>query len=320
MLDEIAFRLLESGSGLLPYAVTVAAVLFVVVGVSGLLGGRDPVEERLARGTSRAGGGEGVSLRRDASGMRLKRLAPFLTPSDARERSAVRDRLIRAGYRSEAATRIYFLARAILGLGAGTVIAVLLPLLGSNVDPVEILIFTGGGALLGYVLPNYWVLRRTQHREEQIRDGFPDALDMLLICVEAGQALDMALARVAVEIGGAHPVLAEELAIVGQQLRAGKERAEVLRDFSRRTGIDDIGAFVTVLIQSDQFGTSIGDALRVYASEMRQKRLMRAEEKANKLPVKLALGTMAFVVPPVLLILIGPSIIMVMRAFVQYFG
>ena len=102
------------------------------------------------------------------------------------------------------------------------------------------------------------------------------------------------------------------------RLRAGKERSEVLRSFARRCGVDDVSAFVTVLIQSDQFGTSIASALRVYAAEMRKKRLMRAEEKANKLPVKLALGTMAFTVPPVLLILIGPSIIMVLRALAGF--
>jgi len=137
---------------------------------------------------------------------------------------------------------------------------------------------------------------------------FPDALDLMLVCVEAGQSLDQAIMRVSKEIRGAYPTLAEEFELVSSEMRAGKDRSTVLRDMSERCGVPDISSFVTVLVQSATFGTSISDALRVYASEMRDKRVMRAEEKANVLPTKLTIGTMLFTVPPLLIILVGPSI------------
>jgi tight adherence protein C len=159
------------------------------------------------------------------------------------------------------------------------------------------------------------VQRRLQTRQEKITEGFPDALDMMLVCVEAGQSLDQSIARVAKEIGSAYPELAEEFDIVSQEVRAGKERVAVLRDMSERVGLNDITSFVTTMIQSATFGTSIAEALRVYSAEMRDKRVMRAEEKANTLPTKLTLGTMLFTVPPLMVILIGPSIHGVMKAF-----
>jgi tight adherence protein C len=320
MLDLAAGWIATVDGRLLLTLLVAAAALLTVAGLSGLLAGRDPIEQRLA-GDGRSAAGEGsVTVRLDGNDHRLKRFARWLTPADARERSTMRERLTRAGYRGAAALRIYFLSRAALGLGLAVLTAIVLPLAKPSGDPMMVIIFTAGAGLLGYVLPVYWVARRIQQREGAIRDGFPDTLDMLLVCIEAGQGLDAALARVAVEVERAHPVLAEELALVGHELRAGKERSLVLRDFARRSGVEDVSAFVTVLIQSDQFGTSIGDALRVYASEMRNKRLMRAEEKANTLPVKLALATMVFTVPPVMLILIGPPIIMVMRSLAKFMG
>jgi tight adherence protein C len=306
--------------GLLLPALVAAAVLTTVAGIAGLLAGEDPVAARLATGQSRGRRATvaPVPIRRHVLPAGLRRLAPFLTPADSEQRSEISERLARAGYRSGAAVGLYFLMRAALGFGAGAIVALALPTLATRIDPIGILIFSAAAALVGYCLPIYWVMRRIQVREEALRDGFPDTLDMLLVCVEAGQGLDAALARVALEVEQAHPVLSEELAIIGHELRAGKARADVLRDFGRRAGVEEVSAFITLLIQSEQFGTSIGDALRVYAAEMRQKRLLRAEEKANKLPVKLALGTMAFTVPPVLLILIGPSLIMVMRSLARF--
>jgi tight adherence protein C len=319
---DIVGRLAAGDGTLMLAALVAAAVLLMVAGFAGLLTGGDPVAARLATGTSRGGrtSAAAVPIRRHGEAGRFKRLAAHLTPADSERRSAMRQRLMRAGYHSAAAVGVYFLARTALGLAAGAITAVVLPLLAARIDPLGIVICSAAAALIGYSIPLYWVLRRTQVREEALRDAFPDTLDMLLVCVEAGQALDAALARVALEVAQAHPALAEELAIVGHELRAGKGRSEVLRDFARRAAIEDISAFITLLIQSDQFGTSIGDALRVYAREMRQKRLLRAEEKANKLPVKLALGTMVFTVPPVLLILIGPSLIMVMRSLARFLG
>jgi tight adherence protein C len=320
MLELAAGWIATVDSRLLLTLLVAAAAMVTVAGVAGLIGARDPIEQRLAGEGKGVDGGRPLTVRLDGNDHRLKRFARWLTPADARERGAMRERLGRAGYRGAAALRVYFFSRAALGLGFAVLTAVVLPLARPSGDPMMVIVFTVAAGLLGYVLPVWWVARRIQQREGEIRDGFPDTLDMLLVCIEAGQGLDAALARVAVEVERAHPVLAEELALVGHELRAGKERPLVLRDFARRSGVEDVSAFVTVLIQSDQFGTSIGDALRVYASEMRNKRLMRAEEKANTLPVKLALATMVFTVPPVMLILIGPSIIMVMRSLARFMG
>jgi len=131
---------------------------------------------------------------------------------------------------------------------------------------------------------------------------------MMLVCVEAGQSLDQSILRVSRELKAGFPELSYEFEIVAQEMKAGKSKENVLRDMSERCGVQDITSFVTVLIQSQQFGTSISDALRVYASEMRDKRVMKAEEAANKLPTKMTLATMMLTVPPLLVILIGPSI------------
>lgn len=162
--------------------------------------------------------------------------------------------------------------------------------------------------IVGYMIPKYWVTKRLQKRQEEIENGFPDALDMMLVCVEAGQSLDQSIIRVSDEIAAGFPALAEEFAIVAHEMKAGKDKTSVLRDMSERAGVADVGSFVTVLIQSQQFGTSIAEALRVYAGEMRDKRVMRAEEKANTLPTKMTLATMMLTVPPLLIILIGPSV------------
>ena len=130
----------------------------------------------------------------------------------------------------------------------------------------------------------------------------------MLVCVEAGQSLDQSIIRVATELKAGYPALASEFELVANEMKVGKDKIVVLKDMAERADVRDVSSFVTVLVQSTAFGTSIADALRVYASEMRDKRVMRAEEKANVLPTKLTLGTMMFTVPPLLIILIGPSI------------
>jgi tight adherence protein C len=196
-------------------------------------------------------------------------------------------------------------------MGIGLLLFIILP---DDPDTTVGFVLTASFGLAGYFAPAYWVTRQIQTRREEIQNAFPDAMDMLLVCLEGGQSLEQAMQRVGQEMSSASGPLAEELQVVSHQFRAGKDRVTVLRDFASRCNVNDISAFVTVLIQSTAFGTSISQALRVYASEMRDKRLMRAEEKANTLPTKLTLGTMAFTVPPLILILIGPSLIQILRA------
>ncbi|WP_102222591.1 type II secretion system F family protein [Acidimangrovimonas sediminis] len=247
---------------------------------------------------------------------KLQKFANFLEPQNEEEMTAARLKMLRAGYRSKAAVRTFHAAQFVFGIGflvVGLVYALILSHQ-QDVSTQTLILYTviPGGA--GYMLPQYWVTRRAATRQQEIIDGFPDALDMMLVCVEAGQSLDQSIIRVAKELGAGYPALAEEFEMVAHEVKAGKDRVSVLRDMSERAGVPDVSSFVTVMIQSASFGTSIAEALRVFSAEMRDKRVMRAEEKANKLPTKLTLGTMMFTVPPLMLILIGPSIYGMVKA------
>ncbi len=252
----------------------------------------------------------GSTLRSAKKVDKLEKYATFLEPQSAAELSAARMRMLRAGYRSKNAVRIFHFAQLVLGVGLlaiGTIYA----LVQSQVAPLttnQMLMYTVLPGAIGYYIPKYWVNKRLVARQAEIVSGFPDALDMMLVCVEAGQSLDQSIIRVAKESKAGYPALGEEFEIVAQEVKAGKERVTVLKDMSERVGISDVSSFVTTLVQSATFGTSIAEALRVYSAEMRDKRVMRAEEKANTLPTKLTLGTMMFCLPPLLVILIGPSL------------
>lgn len=260
---------------------------------------------------------EGVLRRGSDRTDKLDRFAHFLEPKDKEQMSAARLKMLRAGYRSKNSVRMFHAMQFLLAFGllALGLIYTYVVSLSQPLGIQQMAMYTLMPAAFGYYLPTYWVQRRLQTRQQLITEGFPDALDMMLVCVEAGQSLDQSIARVAKEIGAAYPDLAEEFDMVSQEVRAGKERVTVLRDMSERVGLPDITSFVTTMIQSATFGTSIAEALRVYSAEMRDKRVMRAEEKANTLPTKLTLGTMMFTVPPLMMILIGPSLHGVVKAF-----
>jgi tight adherence protein C len=218
--------------------------------------------------------------------------------------------MLRAGYTSKNAVRMFHAIQfllAILFLIVGLIIA-FVKSLSQEMDVTSVLLHSLLPCAVGYYLPRYWVNKRVEQRKTEIIQGFPDALDLMLVCVEAGQSLDQSIIRVGKESRAGYPALADEFDLVAQEVKAGKERISVLKDMAERVGVPDVASFVTTIIQSATFGTSIADALRVYSADMRDKRIMRAEEKANMLPTKLTLGTMMFTVPPLLVILIGPSI------------
>ncbi|MFC6688511.1 type II secretion system F family protein [Jhaorihella thermophila] len=249
-------------------------------------------------------------LRQGNRNEQLEKFAHFLEPQNEEELSAIQLKLRQAGYQSKDAVRFFHFAQFALGI-AGLILGVVYVFLlgaGEDMTSQQLTMYVLGPGAVGYMLPKYWVTRRVASRKEAITMGFPDALDMLLVCVEAGQSLDQSIVRVAKETRAACPDLAEELEIVAYEMKAGKDKDRVLRDFGTRCGVEDVSSFVTVLIQSATFGTSIADALRVYSSEMRDKRVMRAEEAANKLPTKMTLATMMLTVPPLLVILVGPSV------------
>jgi len=252
---------------------------------------------------------------RGSKNEKLDKYAGFLEPQDEKQLSEMRKTLMQAGYRDRDAVRYFHFAQFALGVG-GLLLGVTYYVLfksGSEIGTAKVLMYILGPGGLGYMAPKYWVTKRQQQRQEEITDGFPDSLDMMLVCVEAGQSLDQSIIRVANEIKPSFPAIAEEYLVVSQQIKAGRDKASVLNEMGERCGVQDISSFVTVLVQSQTFGTSIADALRVYAGEMRDKRVMRAEEKANKLPTKMTLATMMLTVPPLLIILVGPSIVGIME-------
>ena len=262
-------------------------------------------------------------LRTDGKRDKLERYANFLEPQNTEEFSAIRMKLMQAGYRTKNAVRFYHFSQfalGILGLLLGGLWVILKLSTGQELTSQTMAIAVLGPGIAGYMMPKYWVTRRQQGRQEEITCGFPDALDMMLVCVEAGQSLDQSIIRVSKEIRAGYPALADEFEMVANEIKAGKEKSTVLRDMAERTGVSDVASFTTVLIQSQQFGTSIADALRVYASEMRDKRVMRAEEAANKLPTKMTLATMMLTVPPLLIILIGPSVYDIGQTLAQVSG
>jgi len=268
----------------------------------------DKLKTTRERGNSK---GDKLDLRIASGSNKLEKYSAFLEPQDADEYSAIQLKLLQAGYPGKNAVRTYHFAQFALGIGLlflGLILTIIKTSNGQDMSTQARILWILVPGAIGYMLPKYWIARRLEARKEEITNGFPDALDMMLVCVEAGQSLDQAILRVAKEIRPSYPSLADEYAIVSNEMKAGKERVQVLRDMGERSGVPDVASFVTVLIQSATFGTSVAEALRVYASEMRDKRVMRAEEKANKLPTKMTLVTMMLTVPPLLIILIGPSI------------
>ena len=260
--------------------------------------------------TEAADAGKQQRLRQSDRNEKLQKFAKFLEPEDVEELSAKALLLRQAGYSSRDAVRFFHFAQMALGIAGLVIGTVYINFLGGGegMTTNKMMLYTVGPGGIGYFLPRYWVTRRVAERKEEITRGFPDALDMMLVCVEAGQSLDQCIVRVARELRASYPALAEEFEIVAYEMKAGKDKVSVLNAMGERCGVQDVSSFVTVLVQSAAFGTSISDALRVYAAEMRDKRVMRAEEAANKLPTKMTLATMMLTVPPLLIILVAPSV------------
>ncbi len=288
-----------------------AGLLLIVVAVAMILNQPEDPLKKLQRSLNETHSTKPQKerLRQASRNEQLQKFANFLEPQNAEELSAMELKLRQAGYQSKDAVRLFHFAQftlGLIGLGLGLFFVYVLK---ADVEytsqDIAMRVLGPGGAL--YFLPRYWITRRIEERKQAITRAFPDALDMMLVCVEAGQSLDQAIVRVGQELRASYPELAEEFEVVAYEMKAGKDKDRVLRDMGTRCGVLDVSSFVTVMIQSATFGTSIAEALRVYAAEMRDKRVMRAEEAANKLPTKMTLATMGLTVPPLLIILVGPS-------------
>ena len=302
---------------------TLGVLMIILVVFAMMKQKQDPLERlKEANRVAARGSDKGQVLRAGQKNKKLEKYANFLEPQDAKQLSQIRLTLMQAGYRHRDAVRYFNFAQmalAILFLILG-VLYYLLVISGDDSTPTQAVAYILGPGLIGYMAPKYWVTKRRQQRQQEIEEGFPDSLDMMLVCVEAGQSMDQAIIRVSKEMVASYPALAQEYETVAHQVKAGRDKPGVLAELAERCGVQDITSFTTVLTQSQTFGTSIAEALRVYAAEMRDKRVMRAEEEANKLPTKMTLATMMLTVPPLLIILVGPSVLGIMDLFAMGAG
>jgi tight adherence protein C len=228
-----------------------------------------------------------------------------LSPSDV---SRTRAWLIQAGLRDSRHVTYYFGARLMLAfLGLAGVIVF------SGVDSVPLLVCVPA---FGFFVPRFFLKRMIKDRQRRIRIALPDALDLTVICVEAGLALDQALMRVGKDLHHAHPDLSDEFHLVNLEMRAGKPRAEALRNMVDRTGVDDIRSLVGTLIQTDRFGTSVAQALRVHSDSLRTQRRQRAEEQAAKTTIKMVPPLVIFILVPFLAVTVGPALIQAYHSLV----
>ncbi len=227
-----------------------------------------------------------------------------LTDSKA---DVLQQKMMLAGFEQKFAVRAFVLARAVTTLLLPLLVLAFFALQGSWPAPSKLYMFIIGGAVVGLYLPTMYINSRASNRRDEILNGFPDTLDLMLVCVEAGLSIDASFSRVGTEITQSHPLLADLFATASLELRAGRSREEALRSLSRRTAVPEISAFVTLIVQSDKLGASIATALKIYASEMREARRMRAEERAHRIPVLLSVPLVCCLLPVMIAVLMLPA-------------
>jgi tight adherence protein C len=290
-------------------------VIFLLVASGGLLlFYREAMLQRISTVVTPRAAQEGLygTLQRRVSvGGMVQRFDRVLPKSQA-EVSVVQQRLIRAGYRNDSAVRISHGAKVVVPLALCLMVA----LSGlSNYSPFFVYVTA---LALGFLAPDFWLGRKIAKRQSRIRLGLPDVLDLLVICMEAGQSLDQATARTAEELSRAQPELSDELGVVVLEQRAGRPRADAWRNFAERTAVDSVRNLVSVLVQSEKFGTSIAKTLRVHADTLRTQRRQRVEEQAAKTTVKLVFPLVLFIFPSIFLVALGPAIIVIQESFAKY--
>lgn len=237
-----------------------------------------------------------------------------LLPRSAAEVGVAQIRLMRAGYRRDRYLDIFYAAKIVMPIA----FAILATVLGLQRYGAFFVYVTA--AALGFLAPDFWVGWKMKKRQLEIRLGLPEALDLMTICVEAGLGLDQAILRVAEEMHISQPEVAEELVLLNLEQRAGKSRREALRNLAHRTGVDSVSEWVAMMIQTDQFGTSIAEALRVHSDSLRTQRTQEVEEQAAKTTVKLVFPLVFFIFPSMFVVTLGPALIRIGESFEHVFG
>lgn len=299
------------------FAIVSAAVYFSAQAVAA----RQATRRRLLEaGPSKAAGPIHGSLRTERVESSWLKLVNSIEKSglslvDTKD-EAVRRKLVAAGFTAPFAPRIYTLLRLALVIALPLLVLLFFLLTGSSPSIFRLYMSLVIAAAAGLYLPAVFIRARADRRQRELINAFPDGLDLMLVCVEAGLGLEAAFSRVGMEMITSHPLLAEQFGAVVLELRAGRSHDDALRRMADRAGVDDIRAFATLLIQSTKLGSSIAQTLRTYASEMREKRRMRAEEKAHRLPVLLSIPLVACMLPTMIGVLMLPAAIRVVRAIV----
>lgn len=244
----------------------------------------------------------------------IRAAAPYVLPKKDGECSRTRQRLIHAGFRGESALQAFYAIKTILIVALPMVVFAVSNWL-PGITSAQVLQAVAVATLLGVLGPNYVLGKMIERRKRRLYNGFPDALDLLVVCTEAGYGLKPALQRVAEELMVGHPDLGEELALVNTEMRAGVDRVEALRNLADRTGLDDISGLVALLSQSLRFGTSIAESLRIYSEEFRDKRMQKAEEEAGKISTKMVFPLVLCMFPAFFVVAIGPAVIGILDHF-----
>lgn len=306
------------------YAVLIFAVLafLVVLSIAGaiytMLLSRNPVQRRLGglsgQTTSAAGPGLRAQLQQVFTGL-INRVAKMAKPRQNWQMSKLQQQLQHAGYRSPMAANVILTVKVVF--------AVLIPVglffspFLANAKPAVLPLVLGGGALVGFVLPNYYLKGKVSSRQQRISRELPDVLDLLAISVEAGLGLDAAISRVSKEMSASSPVLGAELNFTSLELRAGIPRAMALKNLGNRCGVEEVVSLVSMLNQADRFGVSVGRSLRVHSDTVRTKRKQRLEEMAAKIPLKLLFPVLFLIFPAIMAVMAGPAILRVMESFAK---
>lgn len=243
-------------------------------------------------------------------------ISAFVLPQDALERNKVMVELVRAGHRTAFSLQVFYLAKTLLIIVLPLIVIVASSWM-PDIESRNVLLYAIFAAGFGAVLPNMALKRMVENRARALTHGFPDALDLLTVCVESGLGLAAAIQRVSDELGVSHPELAFELATVNAEIRMGVQREQALRNLAERTGLEDIRGLVGLLVQTMRFGTGIADTLRVYSEEFRDKRTQKAEEQAAKMGTKLVFPLVLCMFPIFFIVAIGPAVIRIIDAFSQ---
>jgi tight adherence protein C len=294
---------------------TVALLIFGVI--SQRQAGSDPVAARLAEIQSSTEGAAWWQTRRTqrrpAWERMLARLAGFLPNADGQE--SIKDGLIEAGYRGPNAVTTFLGAKILFAAGMPLIFFVVMATLRQPIG--NTILWSVVLAVVGFYLPTLWLWQKAGERKTEVTHALPDALDLLVVCVEAGLGLNAAIVKVAEEIKLASPVLALELRQVNNEMKAGVNRIDALRSLAERTGVADVKSLVAVLVQTDRLGTSIAASLRAQSDSLRVKRRQRAEEAAHKVAVKLVFPLVLCIFPELLMVLLGPGFISIFRSLTK---